>query len=70
MFQFARHNSQNINVGQKCKHGSHISVQSTAVARRTNRAVGRSVASYGRKEHVQENKRRQLILDDNDDDDV
>ena len=33
-------------------------------------AVGRSVASYGRKEHVQENKRRQLILDDNDGDDV
>ena len=68
MFQFARHNSQNINVGQKCKHGSHISVQSTAIARRTHRAVGRSVASYRRKEHVQENK-WQLVLDDNDNDD-
>ena len=44
-------------------------MQSTAIARRTHRAVGRSVASHGRKEHVQENKRRQLILDDNDDDD-
>ena len=45
-------------------------MQSTAIARRTHRAVGRSVASYGRKKHVQENKRRQLILDDNDGDDV
>ena len=70
MFQYARENSQNTNVGRKRKHGSRISVQSTAIARRTHRAVGRSVASYGRKEHVQENKRRQLILDDNDGDDV
>ena len=45
-------------------------MQSTAIAWRTHRAVGRSVASYGRKEHVQENKRRQLILDDNDGDNV
>ena len=45
-------------------------MQSTAIARRTHRAVGRSNASYGRKEHVQENKRRQLILDDNDGVDV
>ena len=52
MFQYARDNSQNINVGRKRKHGSRISVQSTAIARRTHRAVGRSNASYGRKEHV------------------
>ena len=45
-------------------------MQSTAIARRTQRAVGRSVASHGRKEHVQENKIRQLILDYNNGDDV
>ena len=55
MFQlFARDNSQNINVGRKRKHGSRISVQFTAIAWRAHRTVGRSVASYGRKEHVQE----------------
>ena len=49
MFEFARQNSQNINVGRKQKHGSNISVQSTAPPRRLHRAVGRSVAGYGRK---------------------
>ena len=67
MFQFARENSQNINVGRKRKHGSRISVQSTAPPRRTHRAVGRSVASYGRKEAVQE-KRKQMNINADDDD--
>ena len=56
-----------MNVGRKRKHGSRISVQSTAIARRTHRAVGRSVASYGRKEAVQE-KRKQMIINEDDDD--
>ena len=47
--------------------GSRISVQSTAIARRTHRAVGRSVASYGRKEAVQE-KRKQMNINEEDDD--
>ena len=67
MFQFARENSQNMNVGRKRKHGSRISVQSTAIARRTHRAIGRSVASYGRKEAVQE-KRKQMNINEDDDD--
>ena len=54
-------------MGQKRKHGSLISVQSTALARRTHRAVGRSVASYGRKEAVQE-KRKQMNINEDDDD--
>ena len=67
MFQFARENSQNMNVGRKRKHGCRISVQSTAIARRTHRAVGRSVASYGRKEAVQD-KRKQMNINEDDDD--
>ena len=64
MFQFAKENSQNINVGRKCKHRSQITViQSTTMARRTHRAVGRSVPLYGRREKVQEERRKQMVLD-------
>ena len=69
MFEFARQNSQSINVGRKQKHGSNISVQSTAPPRRLHRAVGRSVAGYGRKEGTQEKKRKQSASHDNDQDD-
>ena len=69
MFNFARDTSHNISVGRKRKQGSQITVQSTAKARRRYQSVGRSVASYGRKEKVVE-KRSQMVLNEDDDTEV
>ena len=44
------------------KHGSQITVQSTAMARRTHRAVGRSVALNGRREKVQDERKNKWFL--------
>ena len=69
LFNFARDTSHNISVGRKRKQGSQITVQSTAKARRRYQSVGRSVASYGRKEKVVE-KRSQMVLNEDDDTEV
>ena len=67
MFNFSKETTQNVSVGRKRKHGSRISVQSTAKARRRYENVGRGVAMYGRKEKVTE-QRSQLVLDQDDQD--
>ena len=47
MRDFDQETSQNINVGRKRKHGSHIPVQSTAKVRRRFQNPGRGTATYG-----------------------
>ena len=69
IINFATETSQNINVGRKRKHGSHIPVQSTAKARRRFRNPGRGTATYGRKEKVVE-KRSQMVIDDENDEEL
>ena len=66
MFNFAKETSPNINVGRKRKQGSQITVQSTAKSRRRYQSVGRSVATYGRKEKVVE-KRSQIVFNEDND---
>ena len=56
MRDFDQETSQNINVGRKRKHGSHIPVQSTAKARRRFQNPGRGTATYGRKEKAGEKR--------------
>ena len=63
MFNFAKERSPNINLGRKWKQGSQITVQSTAKSRRRYQSVGRSVATYGRKEKVVE-KRSQIVFNE------
>ena len=69
MRDFDQETSQNINVGRKRKHGSHIPVQSTAKARRRFQNPGRGTATYGRKEKVVE-KRSQMVIDDENDEEL
>ena len=66
MFNFAKETSRNINVGQKRKQGSQITVQSIAKARRRYQSVGRSIPTYGRKEKVVEKRTQMLFDEDND----
>ena len=69
MFNFSKETSQNINVGRKRKHGSHIPVQSTAKARRKFQNPGRGTVTYGWKEKVVE-KRSQMVIDDENDEEL
>ena len=66
MRDFDQETSQNINVGRKRKHGSHIPVQSTAKARRRFQNPGRGTATYGRKEKAVV-KRSQMVIDEDND---
>ena len=56
--------------GKKRKIGRNINVQPTALARRTFPSKGKSAARHGRRQKDQEPGRRQVVLDQNDEEAV
>ena len=56
--------------GKKRKIGKNINVQPTALARRTFPSKGKSAARHGRRQQELEPGRRQVVLNENDEEDV
>ena len=56
--------------GKKRKIGRNIYVQPTAIARRRFRSKGKGALRTGRRLEDQEPGKRQIVLDENDDEDV
>ena len=56
--------------GKKRKIGRNINVQPTAMARRIFRSRGKGAARTGRRIQDQESGKRQIVLDENDDENV
>ena len=62
--------SSAVGKGKKRKIGRNINVQPTAIARRRFRSKGKGAARTGRRLEDQEPGKRQIVLDENDDENV